>query len=404
MNGGENYMKLIFSGDIMLDSEIIEKHQTNAGNYNFSSIFSDIKGFLETGDFVVGNLETPITKNHSKIRYEKYRFTSPIDFAKAVKESGFNCVSTANNHCLDNGIQGIQETIECLNEVGLKHTGVSLNKEKILIENIGDAKIAILSYTYGTNAFSNNVYLSKKDTKTIKINMFQNQELSNKLIRKIYKGNSMICKISRKIIRKLKLLQLNKPIYERVENSYRQKREIKRKIKYCRNAGANYIIMCMHEGGQYNLEPLRKTEKIVKFLKNNGIGLIIGNHEHVIQKIKMMDKQLVAYSLGNFVSTAGVLKEPFDRMAEYSILLNIYLENKNNSLEIEKCTFTILKTVVDTKTKSIKVKLLYDLVNECKGQVERERLIKDNQKIIHVITNKEVIQENVLMENVLFTK
>jgi capA domain-containing protein len=110
-------VKLTFSGDIMLANSTINFYKVNDGTYNFNRMFKDVKKNLEKSDFTVGNLETPITKNNEKIKYQQYRFTSPIEFAEAVKNAGFNFVTTANNHCLDNGKYGIKETIDALNEI-----------------------------------------------------------------------------------------------------------------------------------------------------------------------------------------------------------------------------------------------------------------------------------------------
>lgn len=115
-------IKLTFAGDIMLESKIIDSYKINNQEYNFDSMFEDIKPFLSQSDFIIGNLETPITDNNEEIKYMKYRFTSPIDFAKSIKTAGFNLVTTANNHCLDNGLNGVKKTIDCLNNVGLAHT------------------------------------------------------------------------------------------------------------------------------------------------------------------------------------------------------------------------------------------------------------------------------------------
>ena len=98
-------VKLTFSGDIMLANSTINFYKVNDGTYNFNRMFKDVKKNLEKSDFTVGNLETPITKNNEKIKYQQYRFTSPIEFAEAV------------NHCLDNGKYGIKETIDALNEI-----------------------------------------------------------------------------------------------------------------------------------------------------------------------------------------------------------------------------------------------------------------------------------------------
>lgn len=395
--------KLTFSGDIMLDNEVMHLYKTDSGNYNFNIMFTDIKDFLNQSDFVVGNLETPITMDNDEIKCQQYRFTSPVEFAEAVKNAGFDLVTTANNHCLDNGVEGIQETVESLDKIGLENTGISYGEEELKIHNINRIKIAILSYTYGTNAFSNKVYLENAD-KNAKVNLFQEQELSNWWIRKLYLSSNIIIKSIRKIFTVLGLFQLKKFVYERNESSRRQRNEIINKIKKYKKAGADCIIMCMHEGGQYNKEPIKRTKKTVKFLIKNGVDLIIGNHEHVIHPIEYKEDKLISYSLGNFISTTGVTKEPFDKMAEYSILLNIYVSKNNEEIDYNKCTFTIVKSVKD-KIKdgiSVKAKLLYDLIEESDNLEEKQKLMRDNQTIVQLITGKNINLNNIKKEYELF--
>ena len=199
-----------------------------------------------------------------------------------------------------------------------------------------------MAYTYGTNAFANHVYLKSKD-KNVKVNLFQGQELNNIFVRKLYQSKKLVIRAIRKIVRALGLFQINKMVYERVEKSRKYRREIKRKIQKCKKAGADCVIMCMHEGGQYNEQPIKKTRRTVEFLIKNGIDLVVGNHEHVIHPVKFEDGKLVTFSLGNFVGTSGVLEEPFDKMSEYSILLNIYISKKYGKIYYDKYTFTIVK-------------------------------------------------------------
>lgn len=395
--------KLTFSGDIMLDNETIDLYKTEFGKYDFNIMFSDIKDFLNQSDFAVGNLETPITMNNDELKSQQYRFTSPVEFAEAVKNAGFNLVTTANNHCLDNGIDGIKKTVDSLNKIKLENTGISYGEEEIKLNNINGIKIAILSYTYGTNAFSNNVYLKKSDKNT-KVNLFQKQELSNWLVRKLYLSPNIIIKIIRKIFKILGLFQLKKLVYERNEPSKKQKKEIKNKIKEYKNASADCIIMCMHEGGQYNKKPIKRTKKTVEFLIKNGVDLIIGNHEHVIQPIKYKENKLISYSLGNFISTTGVTKGPFDKMADYSLLVNIYISKSHNGIHYDKCTFTIAKSVKN-KIKdgiSVKTKLLYDLIEEASNVEEKQRLMKDNQTIVHIVTGNNIDLNDIKKEYIIF--
>lgn len=395
--------KLTFSGDIMLDNETIDLYKSESNSYDFNAMFENIKNFMNESDLVVGNLETPITMDNNKIKCQQYRFTSPVEFAEAVKNAGFDLVSTANNHCLDNGIEGIQETVESLDKIGLENTGISYGEEKLKLHNINGIKIAVLSYTYGTNAFSNNIYLKNSDKNT-KVNLFQNQELSNYCIRKLYLSSNLIIRIIRKTFKILGLFQLKKPVYERNELSRKQKKEIINKIKEYKKMGADCVIMCMHEGGQYNKEPIKRTKRTVDFLIKSGVDLVIGNHEHVIHPIEYKNKKLISYSLGNFISTTGVTKEPFDKMAEYSILLNIYISKNDGKIKYDKCTFTIVKSVNDyiEEKDSVKVKLLYDLIKESTSIEEKQNLMKDNQKIVKLVTGKNIDLNDLEEEYVVF--
>lgn len=384
-------IKLTFSGDIMLNNSTINLYKTENEKYNFDTMFEGAKDFLKQADLAVGNLETPITKNKNEIKYKPYSFTSPIEFAEAVKNAGFKFVTTANNHCLDNGIDGIKKTIDALDEIKIDNTGISYGEDKIKLVEINGFKIAILSYTYGTNAFNNNVYLDKKD-KNVKVNLFQNQELSNRFIRMLYNSNNVIAKIIKKIFRILGLFQFRKMKYERIEKSNKHKKEIIQKIQECKKSGADYTIMCMHEGGQYNMEPIKKAEKTARFLVKNGIDLVVGNHEHVVQCTRFYKDKLVAFSLGNFIGTAGTIEEPFDKMSEYSILLNIYLSKEKEKISINDYTFTILKSIKYERKDgtSVKVKLLYDLIQNCKNVSEKQKLLLDNKKIVKIVTGKNI--------------
>lgn len=296
-------------------------------------------------------------------------------------------------------LPGIKKTLDSLDTVGLDNTGVSYGEEKLKIININGIKVALLSYTYGTNAFSNHVYLDKNEKK-VKVNLFQEQELSNTFVRNLYQGNNIVIKVLRKIFKFLGAFQLNKMVYERIESSKRQKKEIIKKINNCKKNGADCIIMCMHEGGQYNEKPIEKTKKTAKFLIKNGVNLVIGNHEHVVHNVEFVDDHFITYSLGNFIDTVGVLKDPFGKMSEYSILVNIYISKNDNKINYDKFTFTITKTVIDKRPNGngVKVELLYDLIKKCNDKEERLKLLKDNQKIVGIVTKKIIDINNVKKE------
>ena len=94
--------KLTFSGDIMLDNETISLYKVEKEKFDFNNMFTNIKKFLSQSDFVVGNLETPITTSDEEIKYQPYTFTSPLEFAEAVKNEAklaFTTNQKKGYHC-----------------------------------------------------------------------------------------------------------------------------------------------------------------------------------------------------------------------------------------------------------------------------------------------------------------
>lgn len=92
----------------------------------------------------------------------------------------------------------------------------------------------------------------------------------------------------------------------------------------------------------------------------------------------------MTYSLGNFVGIAGVYSKPFDKMAEYSIAWNIYLDDIKK--KIIKTTFSVMKTI-ELYEKKIQTVPVYDLIYKNNG-VEKEKLIADALYIAKVFSGQ----------------
>lgn len=147
-------IKLVAVGDIMMHKEEIEGGKVPGTNtYNFDYMFKHIKPYIENADLAIGNLETPLAgKERGYTGYPA--FNAPEQLAIALKNTGFDVLTTANNHSLDRHYQGVAHTLKVLDEVGLAHTGTARTKEeqdKVLIQEVKGIKIAFMAYTYGTN-------------------------------------------------------------------------------------------------------------------------------------------------------------------------------------------------------------------------------------------------------------
>ena len=145
-------ISLVAIGDIMCHNSQF-KDAYKDGKYDFSYVFTDIKQYIENGDIAIGNLET--TFAGSAKGYSGYpQFNTPEELAYNLKDLGIDVLTTTNNHCLDTGYNGLESTLNFLDEAKISHTGTSRSPEEqntILFKDVNGIKIAILAYTYGTN-------------------------------------------------------------------------------------------------------------------------------------------------------------------------------------------------------------------------------------------------------------
>ena len=368
-----NFQKITFIGDIMCKKEML-KAAARDGGYDFQSCFEGVRALFEESDLVIGNLETPISIIQEDLVSRNIRFNAPLEFAKAVYDCGIHCVSTANNHCLDQGIDGIDSTIQALDEIGFRHTGIFREKEhQNLILGIQGLRIGMLSYTYGTNAYHNRNYLSEENE--WRVNLLQKQEIFHPLTRYIYfHRKSMPFFILNKLWSLVHPQYIGKTIGERKQPDQRERVRLREDINKLKSDPMDFSIMCLHCGGQYGDGPTKYTRKVEEMLLDSGMNLIIGNHEHVIQGCdlsRITNNQFVAHCLGNFIGIAGVLQEPYGRGAEFSCACHVYLEKK----EIRKISFSILKTIPDRGNGSVAVFPLYDLIQK-EGSEERRKALE----------------------------
>ena len=168
--------------------------------------------------------------------------------------------------------------------------------------------------------------------------------------------------------------------YLRREKSSKQKKQLDKDIKKLKKNNCNLIIACLHIGGQYSDKPQKYTKRIVKYIQKRGVNVIICNHEHLIHNISKENNNFVAYALGNFCSSNGVIEPPYDKMCEYSILIHMYIKKDQINY-----TFSICKSIFDGK--NVRVELLYNLIKNEKDIIKRNKLIKDNLIIVNKVLN-----------------
>ncbi len=125
--------KILIVGDIQLDRYIRKVGNMSGGDF----IFSCIDPFLSDYNFVVGNLEGPITENTSISMGtvigspENYVFTFPTTSAELLARHNIEVVNLGNNHIGNFGMSGFSLTKEFLNIAGVNYFGGIIGDEPI---------------------------------------------------------------------------------------------------------------------------------------------------------------------------------------------------------------------------------------------------------------------------------
>lgn len=135
---------ILFVGDIMLGRGV----ETYRKKYGEDYPFEKISPFLETFDITFANLEGPIVTNHRKTPDWNTNFSFDSSVAKLLQKHHIDIVSLANNHTLDRGAQGFEDTRKYLSDVGIESIGhpKEANEQYVLSKNMNGLKIILLGF------------------------------------------------------------------------------------------------------------------------------------------------------------------------------------------------------------------------------------------------------------------
>ena len=230
-------MRVAFVGDIAL----IGKYNLEENSFAKERL-KELRGKLLEFDYVVGNLESPLTKKDSTFVCKSMHLkSSPINI-ELLEYLNINAVSLANNHMYDYGKKGMQETIEILNNNNIEWFGtnsVSLDKE-IKGERLSLSGFCCLSTNGSGYDYINN-------------------------------GTGV------------NLLK-----YDRVLKQLEQDRK--------KNA---LSLISFHWGEEHTNYPNYEHINLAKLIANRKDVIISGHHPHIIQGVQKIKDSIIAYSLGN---------------------------------------------------------------------------------------------------------
>lgn len=135
---------LVFGGDIMLSRTVNSKMSTYQ---DYTWPFKKIATLFSEADLAIANLESPfLFTNNYEVKSGSFSFKANPQSVKALLLAGFDVLSLANNHILNQGRQGILDTYKVLDETGISSVGTK--ERSIVIKESKGVKFAFLAYSY----------------------------------------------------------------------------------------------------------------------------------------------------------------------------------------------------------------------------------------------------------------
>ncbi|MEY2964476.1 MAG: hypothetical protein RLZZ228_289 [Actinomycetota bacterium] len=244
-------------GDILLHREIIAQAlDAGGGTPDFLPQLEGIAPLVQSADLAVCHMEYPLGSRQGPWSAWPDLPNGPPQIVDAVAALGFDACTTASNHTLDQGFDGVVSTIDALADAGLAHAGSASSEKESSRPTIIDVEgvpVALLSYTYGFNG--------------------------------IPRPYDWCCNL----------------IEPGVITAAAQR---------ARDAGARLVVVGLHFGVEGIASPTDSQREVVQELADSGlVDLVLGHHAHVVQPVTKVGDMWVAYGHGNLLS-AQSRKDP----------------------------------------------------------------------------------------------
>ncbi len=129
----EQQAQVVCAGDNLIHLSLLAAEQkklrdgeVSAGNL-YDSFYDSVRDKLQNADLAAVNQETIFVADHKRVS-DYPRFGTPTEVGDAMVRAGFNLITLANNHALDQGVYGIDTTTAFWEEKGISFVGAQSTK------------------------------------------------------------------------------------------------------------------------------------------------------------------------------------------------------------------------------------------------------------------------------------
>jgi poly-gamma-glutamate capsule biosynthesis protein CapA/YwtB (metallophosphatase superfamily) len=239
----QDTLKVISFGDTYLGSWVVAAIDTNGWDYPFR----ETRILIQSADLAMVNLEGPLTDCSEPFMEKQYTLRVPPRMCQALVAAGIYAVTMANNHILDFGFPGLEETFKTLSANNISFCGAGMTLPEAYQPTyltIKETKVALIGYSV---VFPSEFWADKSHGGTA----FPYQE---------------------KVIEALKTA----------------------------HSKADMIIVQVHWGEELRDNPKHYQTDLAHLLVDHGANVVFGHHAHIPLGIEIYKGVPIFYGLGNF--------------------------------------------------------------------------------------------------------
>ncbi len=225
--------------------------------YNHVPLLEPLRAILDNTDLAICHMETPIGRPDDRAGEVSNKngftqFVAPYEVAADLHSIGFDRCSTASNHSMDLGVDGIDNTLDALDAAGITHSGTARTEAQAApsVFDVNGVKVAHIASTLGSD-----VGWPKESWR----------------------------------------------LNESVPTS-----NVVKDVNMARTAGAELVIVSLHirSAGEFSPRPSER-EQVEEITSQSHVDLIVIHGPHTIQPVEVVNGTVVYWSLGNLISGMG---------------------------------------------------------------------------------------------------
>ena len=292
----------------------------------------------EAPDVRIVNLETSVTRSDDYWKWKEVHYRMNPENIDCITAARIDACSLANNHVLDWGYEGLNETLATLKKANIKSAGAGMNLKEAaapsIIEIKGKGRVIVFAYGSTTSGIRPDWAATEKRP-----------------------GVNLVTDFSEETTRR---------ICERIL-AVKKERDI--------------IVFSVHWGGNWGYEISREEIEFAHRLIESGVDIIHGHSSHHVKGIEIYHDRPILYGCGDFLNDYEGIQGYEDYRSDLGLMYFPGMDAATGRLAELKMVPTRIKHLMVNRASAEDALLLADILNREGKRLGTDTGLSDDNKL-----------------------